>query len=148
LEIDLLNCETVIVQRFPSTTLNGAVFTLSDGSTTETYTVNGSLTIENITYGTEYTLTETTAPDGYNLLTEPIKFTVNSDGTVTFTSGADNGNVATYSTDASGNITITVKNEAGYVLPSTGGSGTWLYTLTGLTLCGAALVLWKRRVTD
>lgn len=128
------------------TALNGAVFTLSAGSTTNEYTVDGSVTIDNITYGTEYTLTETTAPDGYNLLTEPIKFTVNSDGTVTFTSGNEN-NVASATTE-NGSIVITVKNEAGYVLPSTGGSGTWLYTLTGLTLCGAALVLWKRREQD
>ncbi|MCD8127607.1 MAG: LPXTG cell wall anchor domain-containing protein [Clostridiales bacterium] len=129
-----------------STTLNGAVFTLSGSDKTYTTETNGTVTIEDLAYGTEYTLTETTAPDGYNLLSEPIKFTIGTDGTVTFISGNEN-NVASATTE-NGSIVITVKNEAGYVLPSTGGSGTWLYTLTGLTLCGAALVLWKRRVTD
>ncbi|MCD7918518.1 MAG: CHAP domain-containing protein, partial [Clostridiales bacterium] len=130
-----------------NTTLSGAVFTLSGSNSTYTTKTDGTVTIENITYGTEYTLTETTAPDGYNLLTEPIKFTISGSGTVTFTSGNENG-VASATTE-NGSIVITVKNEAGYVLPSTGGSGTWLYTLTGTVLCcGAALLLWKRRVTD
>lgn len=127
------------------THLSGAVFTLSGSDETYTTGTNGTVTIENLVYGTEYTLTETTAPDGYNLLSEPIKFTIGTDGTVTFTSGNDS-NVASATTE-NGNIVITVKNEVGYVLPSTGGSGTWMYTLTGLTLCGAALVLYRKKKT-
>lgn len=38
--------------------------------------------IEGLTIGT-YTLTETTAPDGYSLNTESITFTINEDGTIT-----------------------------------------------------------------
>ncbi len=43
-------------------------------------------------------------------------------------------------------VSITVTNEAGKELPETGGSGTWMYALTGLVLCGGAgLVLARRR---
>lgn len=39
-----------------------------------------------------------------------------------------------------GIYTITIENTAGEALPSTGGAGTWFYTLSGMTLTAAALL--------
>lgn len=155
-----------------SKTLSGAEFTLTQsvtttdetsGETTTTVTYynasgvsqgetvtklsvssDGKLAITGLANGT-YTLTEVTAPDGYNLLSGTITLVV-ANGSVTPTYSGTDGNTATVSTDASGNITLTVTNSAGYELPSTGGMGTWLYTLAGVILCGgAALVLYRRK---
>ncbi|MCD8116464.1 MAG: CHAP domain-containing protein [Oscillospiraceae bacterium] len=138
-----------------STVLSGAEFTLTItandettyykadgtvGSSTDTLTTgeDGKISITGLTDGT-YTLTEVTAPDGYNLLTDSIVFTVNN-GTVTLADGTSTS-VATLN-----GTVITVYNTAGFELPSTGGMGTLLYTLAGLVLCGgAALVLYRRK---
>lgn len=91
-----------------------------------------------------YTLTETTPPPGYNLIAQEIAFTVTPDGV--------NGNGSGYSTVAetetideeevpTGVYVVKVANSAGVELPSTGGPGTFLYTLSGLALMlGAALM--------
>lgn len=50
---------------------------ISNGTTDE----NGVLAIKNLPYGT-YTLTEVKAPDGYQLNTEPISFTIPNDGVI------------------------------------------------------------------
>ncbi|MCD8368304.1 MAG: LPXTG cell wall anchor domain-containing protein, partial [Clostridiales bacterium] len=146
---------SLIIKKVSSTSdkvvLSGAVFKLTDSNETtidDSLTTNeyGTVAISGISYGETYTLTETTAPSGYNLLTDPIKFTVSTSGVVKLADDTDSSIVSVSLDD--GVYTITVENEPGTVLPSTGGTGTWMYTLTGLTLCGAALVLWKRRETD
>ena len=58
---------------------------------------------ENLKIGAQYRVTETKAPAGYTLLTEPL-----------FTGALDNNNR---------DITITACNSAGFVLPFTGGNG-------------------------
>ncbi|MCD8035846.1 MAG: LPXTG cell wall anchor domain-containing protein [Clostridiales bacterium] len=101
------------------------------------------LTYEGLTAGV-YILEETEAKDGYNNLTETITIKIGTDGTIT-AEGTDTG--TKYNKDVSGNlIQMTITNGAGYVLPLTGGHGTLLYTLGGLTLCaGAGVVLFRRR---
>jgi uncharacterized surface anchored protein len=65
--------------------LPGATLTIKDkdGKVVETW-VSGKTPhyIEGLPVG-EYTLTETTAPEGYELSSETIKFTVKADGSVT-----------------------------------------------------------------
>gem|GEM_PF-1801130 len=69
-----------------------------------------------------YYLVETVAPSGYNLLTSPITVVVDS-------TTADS---TTYLTD------VNVTNVKGFTLPITGGTGTILFTMTGIILIAAA----------
>lgn len=72
--------------------------------------------IYGLAYG-DYYLVETKAPDGYNKLLQPEKFTINA-----VSHQEDSG--------------ITVSNSTGAELPSTGGMGTTPITLLALTLIG------------
>ncbi len=101
---------------------------------------NGKITFSGLAAGT-YTLTETDTLSGYNKLDAPIVVTItpNNDpatATVAVTSGE--GTV-------SGNV-ITVINQSGTVLPSTGGIGTTIFYIIGAILViGAGVVLVTRR---
>ncbi|HJG40853.1 SpaA isopeptide-forming pilin-related protein [Bifidobacterium pullorum] len=98
-----------------ATNLNGAVFYLYEGNTvTDTpyrtiTTQNGSATIDYLTAGQTYTLIEHTAPAGYELMTEPVTFTVGTDGKIAFTNetAAANAGYAQSHDDATGVVTIT-----------------------------------------
>jgi len=89
---------------------------------------DGKIYIDGLAEGT-YTLTETKAPDTYNLLKDPV--------TVTIT--------ATY--DADGNCTgvtgnaVKVVNKAGSLLPTTGGTGTVIFVASGIVIMLAAVVV-------
>lgn len=97
----------------------------------DTIKVNGKVHISGLDK-TTYWLEETKAPDGYNMLTErkPVSLTNGSNNT-TLTSNtwseADHG--------------VAVENNAGTVLPSTGGMGTTLFYVIGGGLMVAAVVL-------
>ena len=102
--------------------------------------------------GIEYVLTETAASDGYQMLPADIRFIVRDDtendtqtielvnavqlnGLVELTLSEENEKAV---------LTIHVINQAGYELPSTGGSGTSLFTLCGLGLMSMAGTLMYR----
>jgi len=105
---------------------------------------DGLLTFTGLSAGT-YTITELTAPDGYNLLEEPIEITIEfkmTDDTppVPQFSVAGESNLITVSDD--GTIEITIENNSGSTLPSTGGIGTTIfYIVGGLLAVGAGVVL-------
>lgn len=89
---------------------------------------DGKASFEGLAYGTYY-LVETKAPDGYNLLAEPVSITIEK--------GTCNEAAA-----------IAVENYSGFEMPETGGIGTTLYTVTGMLLictAGAFLILSKKR---
>ncbi|MCD8330362.1 MAG: SpaH/EbpB family LPXTG-anchored major pilin [Lachnospiraceae bacterium] len=108
---------------------------------TSTDTSSG-VTVYSLTVGTTYYLEEVTAPDGYNLLSDPIQFELDEYGLTLYLVNDE----ASAGEDEDGDYILYVYNSKGYELPSTGGMGTWMYTLIGLLLCsGAALVLYRRK---
>ncbi|MHA3684089.1 SpaH/EbpB family LPXTG-anchored major pilin [Leucobacter sp. HY1910] len=85
-----------------------------------------------------YWIVETKAPDGYELLAEPIKVEVNSADQALIVSGA------TGTDDLLGNVVNKQKN-AGFELPLTGGAGTWMLTAASLLLAAGAITMVIRR---
>ena len=99
----------------------------------------------------DYYLEETKAPVGCSLLGEKIYFR-QSQGTITLTD--KDGNILTTSTmwslsKKNNIITLTIKNEVVYNLPSTGGSGIYLYMIGGVLLMfAAAWILYKNKCRE
>ena len=74
---------------------------------------------------TTYYLVETQAPNGYNLLNEPVKVTINPAGI-----------------EGTGYIAkVTVKNSSAFILPITGGMGTTIFTAAGIGFIVLAVIL-------
>ena len=99
---------------------------------------NGVVSFKGLVPGTYY-LQEIKAPDGYNTLDKPVKVEI----TATYD---DNGNITTNATPNEQNnhyeVTSTITNNKGTVLPSTGGIGTTIfYVVGGLLMVGAAILL-------
>ena len=100
-----------------SAPLAGAELMLETSADGKTWTEVGRVTTDNtgvakwsdLKVGAQYRITETKAPAGYTLLTEPL-----------FTGTLDSNNR---------DITITACNNAGFALPSTGGTGFTTYFL-------------------
>ena len=119
-----------------ATKLNGATFTLTKGSDvfTETTANGGKATFTGLKAG-EYTLKETVAPNGYNLNNTEYTVTINADGTVTS---------AQYYATLNG-VKI---GDTPVVMPATGGQGTMIFTIVGISLIACAgllfIVLKKR----
>lgn len=109
-------------------TTTGYVITDS-GSKTITAADNVALNILGLSKGTYY-LVETNTAKGYNLLDSAVKITIGDNGQVS----VENANVD--------EKTITVNNEKGILLPSTGGMGTVAFAVVGLiVMAGAAVTL-------
>ena len=90
---------------------------------------NGEASFEGLADGTYY-LVETKAPAGYNQLTGPVEVPVNGETQLT--------------------ATATVKNQAGTLLPSTGGMGTTIFYVLGFVLVVGAgvLLVTKKRMSQ
>lgn len=112
----------------------------------------GIVTIKGLKDGTYY-LTETKAPDGFNKLVGDIKVEINhltyaADDTtklesfdVTYTiPGADHSTTVTVNAAIDGKAEIPVRNNAGTVLPSTGGNGGIVFTIVGVAIIGVMMV--------
>lgn len=153
--------------------LPGAVFTLTypDGTTTKNVEVgeDGTITLEGLKEG-EYTLRETTAPEGYTLLDCDLTFKIgdkastNANATIESTTTGKEakfisveflGATETTETDGEGN-TVTTKtamfevnviNVKEGALPETGGMGTVIFTVIGITVMVAAagLLIYRNR---
>ncbi|MSU81710.1 SpaH/EbpB family LPXTG-anchored major pilin [Anaerobutyricum soehngenii] len=144
--------------------LNGAEFTLSsvDGNlltviinkdkvevndkttasrATATYNdADGKLVFKGLAEGT-YKLTETKAPAGYTLLKNPITIVIeanNNDGTI---ERATVDNVEKESAKETGVVPVEIKNHSGFTLPTTGGMGTYIFTIGGLVVMAGAVLL-------
>lgn len=96
----------------------------------------GTINVKGLDAGT-YTLTETKALPGYNLLTDTITVVISEEGAVTYK--LTNG-----SQEASSSIQV--ENNTGSELPTTGGMGTTLiYALGVILVLGAGVTLVVRR---
>ena len=93
-----------------------------------------------------YSLTETATDKGYVLLKDAIKIVIKTAesgqcekcGTKLLTASATvNGKDVTM-TDGNAIAPLTVINNPGFDLPNTGGYGTWMFTVGGVALLGAA----------
>lgn len=92
---------------------------LTGGKVTEVVSdQDGNVHIYGLAYG-EYYLVETKAPNGYNLMKDPLKVVVHG---------------TSHELDA----VYTVENASGSELPATGGTGTALYTFIGVSMMAFA----------
>ena len=99
-----------------------------------------------------YSLTETATDKGYVLLKEAVKIVITTKesgacekcGAKLLTASATvNGKDATM-TDGNAIVPLTVVNNPGFDLPKTGGYGTWMFTIGGVALLGAAAFIMIR----
>ncbi len=112
-----------------ATKLDGATFTLTKGSDVLTATTanGGKATFTGLKAGT-YTLKEIDPPKGYNLNETEYTVTINANGTVTS---------AQYDTTLKG-VKI---GDTPVVMPASGGQGTMIFTIVGISLIACAGVL-------
>ena len=138
--------------------LTGAGFTLYELTAPDTWTQVGDevkgdamTTFEwsGLDQGT-YKLVETTVPEGYNKA-EDIEFTI----TPTYDDQSDpvklNALTAQYDTETNDDkVTIDVVNNAGSLLPSTGGIGTTIFYVVGgvLVLVAVVLLVTRKRMKE
>lgn len=111
----------------------------------------GNIKFEGLDAGTYY-LEETDAPDGYNKLTAPIEVTIErtlpKDSAEATTFG---GQTIKYGSSATGtDHLVPVENNAGTVLPGTGGIGTTIFYIVGggLMVAAAILLVTKKRMEN
>lgn len=141
--------------------LNGAEFKLekltADGTIDSAFTaqpvttggINGKgelgfAKFENLDDGT-YQITETKAPEGYNLLKSPIKVVINrGENFITVDGGENSIGSLTGNT-----LTIQVANQAKFQLPATGSWSRLILGFTGAIIAGTAVIMYlllqKRR---
>ena len=118
-------------------------------NTTLTSDSNGLFKIIGLDAGTYY-LKETQAPAGYNLLTNPVEMEIVA--TITDTEETQEVTKLTINDvegdHTTGVVEATVENNAGTVLPETGGMGTTLFYAFGsvMVLCAVVLLVTKKRM--
>ena len=93
-----------------------------------------------------YSLTETATDKGYILLKEAVKIVIitkengaceQCGAKLLTAAGTVNGKAGSM-TDGNAIVPLTVVNNPGFDLPKTGGYGTWMFTIGGVALLGAA----------
>ena len=93
-----------------------------------------------------YSLTEIATDKGYVLLKEAVKIVIKTAesgqcekcGTKLLTATATVNGKDVSMTDGNAIVPLTVVNNPGFDLPKTGGYGTWMFTIGGVALLGAA----------
>lgn len=95
---------------------------------------NGRIAIYGLETGA-YVLKETKAPDGYNLLKDPVNITIEKDDEFVQTAGS---------------MSTQVENKSGTLLPETGGTGSVLFAVAGgiIILAAGAILVWNKKRTN
>ena len=92
----------------------------------------------------DYTITEIKSPEGHSLLREPVGFTLKTDGTVALK--GPGSSMAGVGAEDGKEIVLKVRNEKLYALPNAGGRGIYWYSIGGVLLMFAAvLILYKNK---
>ncbi|MCD8354150.1 MAG: isopeptide-forming domain-containing fimbrial protein [Clostridiales bacterium] len=146
------NSTTYYVQLDSNYKITGWTATKADATTIKSGT-DGTFKVIGLDAGT-YSLNETKAPAGYNLLENPIAIVITAGltSTETGTASDDLDTISTLTitvndadpvdgTTSTGVVTITVENNAGATLPTTGGIGTTIFYIVGSVLVLGAVVL-------
>lgn len=123
--------EILKVDATTKTPLAGATFVIKNAEgvvlDTQTSDDNGKLSFDRLATGT-YTVTETVAPDGYQLLKDAVTVTITKDNVTT-----------------DGKYQITVEDPK-FVTPVTGGIGSIIFVVAGVTIMGVgAFLFFKSR---
>ena len=105
-----------------------------------------------------YSLTETATDKGYVLLKDAVKIVIKTAengqcekcGAKLLTASATVNGKDAGMTDGNAIVPLTVVNNPGFDLPKTGGYGTWMFTIGGMVLLGAAafIVIRSRKHKD
>ena len=128
-------------------TVDGTIDSAFTAQTVTTGKENEELGVakfENLEDGT-YQITETKAPDGYNLLKSPIKVEINrSDNSIKV-----DGRTDVFDKISDNTIEIKVANQAKFQLPATGSWSRLILGFTGAIIAGTAVIMYlllqKRR---
>lgn len=107
---------------------------------------NGVLTFEGLGEGT-YTITELVAPNGYNLLKDPITIMITANATLEGCTWTVKNGETGLTAGADHLFAFDVENNSGTELPSTGGTGTTIFYILGsllVVVAGVVLVTRKR----
>ena len=136
--------------------LGGATFALFDtdptvgtptpipGGITVDSTNGPTFTSTGLLYGTDYWLVETRAPNGFNLLAAPVKFSVSGAG-VALSTAAPNGSALITLAGTPPN-TIVIQDTPTGALPVAGGRGPgWTFLLAALLMLAAGFVFRRGR---
>ena len=114
-------------------------------ATTFVPNVQGHVVVKGLEDDT-YSLTETATDKGYILLKEAVKIVIitkengaceQCGAKLLTAAGTVNGKAGSM-TDGNAIVPLTVVNNPGFDLPKTGGYGTWMFTIGGVVLLGAA----------
>ena len=153
----LLDAETVEEIIEMAVSAEGADAAMEENAIRSRFTL-GEIDIRGFASDVVYELKEVAPPDGYIIVSESTYFKVIREGAQIYLRLTDqNGNVLTDDNSepvlendsaavSQNGLTISIKNEPGAALPSTGGPGTKGYMIFGAVLiAGAGLLLWRRR---
>lgn len=108
---------------------------------------NGKITINGLKSG-GYKLTEVKAKSGYVLLKNPVEIVITGDSKTGEATATVNGKGATMSSVTAGGSTsstalveVKIVNSKGFLLPSTGGAGTAMFTIAGIAIIVISVTL-------
>ncbi|SHM86314.1 isopeptide-forming domain-containing fimbrial protein [Ruminococcus flavefaciens] len=132
-------------QKYKKTVNSGTLETASGSGTeksvTATVDANGYISFKGLGAG-EYTLVESTTPEGYNTIS-PISFTIGNGSSLATNNPNWTITPATFiRIDDENTYEVEIENRQGATLPTTGGIGTKLfYIIGGLLVAGSVVLL-------